>query len=305
MANWKYVSADDPLEIEAAQALRYRVFYDELRRHPLRRCCATGAISTASTTSPTIFLYSTGLWADGPEAVVGTYSLIRRDAAARKGGFYTASEYDIRTLETYPGEILELGRSCVAAEYRNRPTMQLLWRGIAAYVFHYDIALMFGCANLPGNDIDTIAPQLSYLAQHHAAPSLHVSVRALPSLYVDMNVLPADAIKPKEALMTLPPLIKGYLRLGGCVGDGAVIDRQFNTTDVCMIVGPTLSRTSTTSTINGKPGNTYREPASRRWSGRRVRAKVLAAGPPADGLSAPWDDGERPISPSAFGRRSG
>ncbi len=227
--------ADDPLEIEAAQALRYRVFYDELAASPSPEMLRDRRDFDGFDDVADHLLVLDRTLGRGPEAVVGTYRLIRRDAAARKGGFYTASEYDIRTLETYPGEILELGRSCVAAEYRNRPTMQLLWRGIAAYVFHFDIALMFGCASLPGNDIDTIAPQLSYLAQHHAAPS-HVSVRALPSLYVDMNVLPADAIKPKEALMTLPPLIKGYLRLGGCVGDGAVIDRQFNTTDVCMIV---------------------------------------------------------------------
>ena len=68
------------------------------------------------------------------------------------------------------GEILELGRSCVDAAYRNRPAMQLLWRGIAAYVFHYDIALMFGCASLPGTDPDALAVPLSYLHHHHLAP---------------------------------------------------------------------------------------------------------------------------------------
>ena len=227
--------ANDPLEIEAAQALRYRVFYDELSAAPSPEMLQDRRDFDEFDDVADHLLVIDRSLGHGPEAVVGTYRLIRREAAKLKGGFYTASEYDIRALEAYPGEILELGRSCVAAEYRNRPTMQLLWRGIAAYVFHYDIALMFGCASLPGNDISAIAPQLTYLAKHHAAPSA-ISVRALPALYVDMKVLPAEAINPKEALMTLPPLIKGYLRLGGCVGDGAVIDRQFNTTDVCMIV---------------------------------------------------------------------
>jgi putative hemolysin len=171
----------------------------------------------------------------GPDAVVGTYRLIRRPAAERAGRFYSAAEYDISTMVAYPGEILELGRSCVDASARNRPTMQLLWRGIAAYVFHYQIDLMFGCASLHGTDPDALAVPLSYLHYHHLAPPA-LRPRALPELYVDMRRLPPQAIDPAKALAELPPLIKGYLRLGGFVGDGAVIDRQFNTTDVSIVV---------------------------------------------------------------------
>ena len=171
----------------------------------------------------------------GADAVVGTYRLIRRDAAARLGAFYSAAEYDIGPLIAYPGEILELGRSCVDAGYRARPVMQLLWSGIAAYVFHYEIALMFGCASLPGIDPDALAVPLSYLYHHHLAPPA-LRARALPERYVEMRRLDAPAIDPMRTLATLPPLIKGYLRLGGFVGDGAVIDEQFNTTDVCIVV---------------------------------------------------------------------
>ena len=135
-------------------------------------------------------------------------------------------------MVAYPGEILELGRSCVDAAARNRPTMQLLWRGIAAYVFHHQIALMFGCASLPGTDPDALAVPLCYLYHHHLAPPA-LRPRALPERYVDMRRLATDAYRSGAALAELPPLIKGYLRLGGFVGDGAVIDRQFNTTDVC------------------------------------------------------------------------
>jgi putative hemolysin len=167
--------------------------------------------------------------------VVGTYRLIRRPAAAQFGSFYSAAEYDIAPLIAYPGEILELGRSCVDAGYRARPVMQLLWSGIAAYVFHYDIALMFGCASLPGTDPDALAAPLSYLYYHHLAPPA-LRARALPERFVDMRRLDPAALDPLRTLAGLPPLIKGYLRLGGFVGDGAVIDPEFNTTDVCVIV---------------------------------------------------------------------
>jgi putative hemolysin len=172
---------------------------------------------------------------DGPDSVVGTYRLVRQAAAARLGRFYSAGEYDIAMLEKFPGELLELGRSCTAQAYRSRAVMQLLWRGIAAYVFHYGIDLMFGCASLPGTDPDVLAPELTYLYTHHLAPEA-IRPRALASRYVAMQRCHTTLLQPRQIQMTLPPLIKGYLRLGGFVGDGAVIDHQFNTTDIAVIV---------------------------------------------------------------------
>jgi putative hemolysin len=169
------------------------------------------------------------------EAVVGTYRLIRRQAAQRLGGFYSAAEYDLRGLPDHPGEILELGRSCTDASARSGPAAKLLWRAISAYVFHHRIELMFGCASLSGTDPGTLALPLSYLHHFHRAPDA-LCVRALPDRYVGMDRLPKDAIDSTQAQALLPPLIKGYLRLGGFVGDGAVIDRQFNTTDVAIVV---------------------------------------------------------------------
>jgi putative hemolysin len=107
---------------------------------------------------------------EGASSVVGTYRQIRRSAAERHGGFYTTAEYDIAQLEALPGEILELGRSCVDAGYRTRPTMQLMWRGIAEYVFRHRILVMFGCASLPGTDPAALALPLSYLYHYHLAP---------------------------------------------------------------------------------------------------------------------------------------
>ena len=128
--------------------------------------------------------------------------------------------------------LLELGRSCILREYRSKPsTMQLLWRGVIVYDLRFSVDLMFGCASLHGTDPDALALPLSYLHHYHRMPE-GMRVRARPELYVEMNRIPKEAIDPKAALHALPPMIKGYLRAGASIGDGAVIDRQFGTTDV-------------------------------------------------------------------------
>jgi putative hemolysin len=232
--NLEVLLAPSPAYVDAAQALRYRVFYDEMAAVPTAEMAARRRDFDAFDDVCEHLLVIDHSRGEGPQAVVATYRLLRR-AAAERHGFYSAAEYDISKLVAYPGEILELGRSCVDAGYRNRPTMQLMWRGISSYVFEHDIALMFGCASLRGTDPEALAVPLSYLYHFHLAPET-LRPRAIPERYVDMNILPRDKIDAKRSLADLPPLIKGYLRLGGFVGDGAVIDFQFNTTDVCVVV---------------------------------------------------------------------
>jgi putative hemolysin len=227
--------AERPSEVAASQALRYRVFYEEMGAEPTTEMARARRDFDQFDEVADHLLVIDHARGTGPQSVIGTYRLIRRSAARRVGRFYSAEEYDISTMEAYPGEILELGRSCVDASARNRPTMQLLWRGIAAYVFRHQIDLMFGCASLPGTDPEALAVPLSYLYFHHLAPPA-LRPRALAERYVDMRRLATNAIAPAKAIAEMPPLIKGYLRLGGFVGDGAVIDRQFNTTDVSIVV---------------------------------------------------------------------
>ena len=222
-------------EIDAVQALRYRVFYQEMGA----RADAATAVSQRDrdafdAVADHLLVVDHAIGA-GAEGIIGTYRLIQREAAAQLGRFYSADEYDISPMLRFPGRILELGRSCVDEAYRGRAAMQLLWRGIAAYVFHYQIDLMFGCASLHGTDPDALAADLTYLYYNHLAPPA-VRPRALPHRYVDMRRMRPGLLDPMRALAQLPPLIKGYLRLGGFIGDGAVIDRQFNTTDVAVVV---------------------------------------------------------------------
>ena len=227
--------AESQTDIDAAQALRYRIFYESLGARAAQETARRRRDFDRFDEGCDHLLVLDRRSGGASGTVVGTYRLIRRQAAARLGGFYSAAEYELTPLLAYRGEILELGRSCVDAAYRQRPAMQLLWSGIAAYVFHYDIALMFGCASLPGTRPEALAIPLSYLHHHHLAPPA-LRPRALAHRYVDMRLLPARALDPVRARVDLPPLIKGYLRLGGFVGDGAVIDQDFNTTDVCIVV---------------------------------------------------------------------
>ncbi len=237
--------AEKASEVDAAQALRYRVFYEEMGAKPMPAMMARQR-DFDSFDDYCDHLLVIDHAKPKESCVVGTYRLIRRETASKHGSFYSANEYDITPLVGYPGEILELGRSCIDIEHRAVTVMQLLWKGLAGYVMQHDIKLMFGCASLPGTNPQDHALPLSYLYYHHLAPPA-LCAKALPDRYVDMRLLPRETFDPDKAFdslkmdprsggNSLPPLIKGYLRVGGYVGDGAVIDEQFNTTDVCVIV---------------------------------------------------------------------
>ena len=227
--------AANEAEIVAAQHLRYRVFYSEMGAKPTPEMAAqTSDFDDFDPFCDHLLVLDTAL-GDGPKAVVATYRLLRRAMGEKIGRFYTAGEYDISKIVATDLRFMELGRSCVDERYRTRSTMNLLWSGIAAYVRENDVELMFGCASMPGVDPDLLNIHLGYLHHWHLAPA-ELRPRALPDLYVPMDRVSKDKIDPKRALAQLPPLVKGYLRLGGFVGDGAVIDHQFNTTDVCVMV---------------------------------------------------------------------
>lgn len=227
--------AQNAAEIDAAQALRYRIFFEEMKARPSPEIAARQRDFDAFDEVCDHLLVLDRRRGEGPGSIVGTYRLIRRTAAARMGRFYSSAEYDISKMIDYPGEVLELGRSCIARDARNTATMQMLWRGIALYAYHYDIRVMFGCASFPGTDPSQHAAALSYLHHRHLAPP-EIRVRALEHRYIKMDMLAPGSYDERKAMARVPPLIKGYLRLGGFVGDGAVIDAEFNTTDVFIMV---------------------------------------------------------------------
>jgi putative hemolysin len=236
--------AESEYEVEEAQRLRYRVFYEEMSAVPTPEMRAERRdFDRYDEFCDHLLVVDRNLRSGQSEpAVVGTYRLLRGEVAALHGGYYTSSEYDLAPMvhANPPGtRFLELGRSCVLKAYRAKPiTMQSLWRGIVLYVDRFAIDVMFGCGSLPGTNPDALALPLSYLHHFHRAPE-GCRLRARPELYVEMNRMPKEAIDPREGLRTLPPMVKGYVRAGSYIGDGAVIDRQFGTTDV-LIYFPVL-----------------------------------------------------------------
>lgn len=224
-------------EIDAAQKLRYHVFYEEMSAKPDAETLARKRDFDRFDDFCDHLLVIDHKLGDSLDAVVGCYRLLRQDVAEKNGGFYTASEYDIAPLLARAGadmQFLELGRSCVLPPYRNKPTVELLWQGIIRYLSLHKLDVMFGCASFNTTNPDEIALPLSYL--HHefsAPPEWHV--RALPDRYVEMNRVAKEDVNARDAIRAVPPMIKGYLRAGCYIGDGAVVDEQFGTTDVLII----------------------------------------------------------------------
>lgn len=226
-------------EIRQAQKLRYRVFFeeggalaDETARLIKRDVCRFDAVC-----DHLIVVDHATRDKRGRPRLVGAYRLLRQQAALANFGFYSAGEFDLAPLlARHPAKnFLELGRSCVAADYRGKRALELLWRGIWAYVRHHRIDAMFGCASFAGADPAAHRDALAFLCERAparaewrapAAPGQGVAIAALT---------PRDA-PAVSALRALPPLVKGYWRIGAQFGAEAVVDAKFGTTDIFVIM---------------------------------------------------------------------
>jgi len=228
--------ARTPAEIEKAQEVRYRVFHEELGAY-MGDGIERRDIDSFDAVCDHMLVIDTSLPGDELSRIVGTYRLLREEMALASGGFYSSGEFDLQSLvKRQPGKrFLELGRSCVLPEYRSKRTIEVLWQGIWAYVNHYGIGVMAGCASFHGTVPAAHAEALSFLA-HHCRASAEWDVRAVPARHASMDLMPPEALDARSALASMPPLIKGYLRLGAKVGDGCVVDHEFGTTDVFMIL---------------------------------------------------------------------
>ncbi len=225
-------------EVRQAQKLRYQIFYEEGSAIPNpARLLARRDIDSYDAICEHLLVIDHAAQERRAPAVVGTYRLLRQPLAENYGGFYTAREFEIGPLLARHSQLqfLELGRSCVMAPYRNKRTVELLWHGIHAYVSQNHCDVLIGCASMEGTNPERLALPLSFLHHYSRAPEAW-QARALPHRHVEMNRMAKEAVNPKDALRALPPLIKGYLRLGCYIGDGAVIDEEFGTTDVLIVL---------------------------------------------------------------------
>ena len=227
--------ASSEAQVRAAQRLRYKVFYLEMGAKASKE---THKARRDFDEYDDICDHVMVIDHDKNKKVVGTYRILRRSQLPPGMDFYTQNEYDVsRALKYFKGEIMELGRSCVDRAYRTRSPMPLLWRAIGASVAFYNVEAMFGCASFPGYRYKIHATHLAYLYHYHLAPKeFRPKARKKGRRAKPMNLIDKYHLDKRECLTTLPPLIKGYLRLGGMVGNGAYKDKQYNTTDVCIIL---------------------------------------------------------------------
>ena len=227
--------ARDERDLRAAQRLRYRVFVEELgAAHPGVDHAARLEQDAFDARFEHLLLIDTRRDGARLDDVVGVYRILT-DARAGTGRFYSEDEYDLTPLRASGLRLMELGRSCVDRDYRGGTAMLHLWAGLAREVTRRGIEILFGVASFHGTDTAALSRPLAYLHRHHLAPP-GLRVHAVGQGAVTMDPDPCRPIDRRAAMAGVPPLIKAYLRLGGHVGEGAWIDRGFNTTDVCLVM---------------------------------------------------------------------
>lgn len=239
--NFEVRLARSKQEIEAGQKLRYKVFFEEMGAKPCERVeNEKRDFDNFDEVCDHLLAFDNSK--SGEERVIATYRLLREEFVKKKEDFYSSSEFDLTNLYNDhfrklmgDRQLLELGRSCVREEYRTNAVMHLMWKFIARYIDKHKIAYLFGCASLPGMDQNKLKMPLSYLYQQHKTPDEY-NIPAVKELYQKMDHLKEEEYNRKEAIRALAPLIRGYLRLGCYIGDGAVIDEQFGTTDVFILL---------------------------------------------------------------------
>ncbi|MBT8459692.1 MAG: GNAT family N-acetyltransferase [Boseongicola sp.] len=173
--------------------------------------------------------------AEALDHVVGVYRLLDGVGAAAAGQYYSEEEYDLSVLRASGRKLLELGRSCLHSEYRGGMAMYHIWNALAGIVAEEEIDVLFGVASFHGTDTSAHAEALSLLHHQHLAPE-DLRVRARAEHFEAIDLVPDAEIDRVAAMRGVPALIKAYLRLGGVIGEGAFVDRPFNTIDVCLLL---------------------------------------------------------------------
>ena len=236
-------------EIRKAQRLRWEVFVHQggaavdYKAHLRRRdICPYDRLCDHLIVVDTAFRTKRG-WLK--PRVVGTYRLLRQDVAEAHSGFYSASEFDIDALiARHPGKrFLELGRSCTLPDYRSKRVLELLWRGLWMYAHHHSVDVMIGCASIHGTDVTAHKDILAHISKGALArddwrvapkPGINLSIADYAGTDCIGGLASGQADTARR--VSIPPLVKGYLRLGARFGEGVFLDWRFGTTDVLVIL---------------------------------------------------------------------
>ena len=209
-------------EIRQAQRLRYAVFGEEMGAR-----VAGAALGLDRDRFDPFCDHLIVRERDGGR-VVGTYRMLPPGQRRRAGGWYCAGEFDVGGLEAFGDEVVEIGRACVHPAYRSGRVISLLWTGLLRYVLAHGCAYLIGCASLDTVDGGHIAASICrHLLQHHLAPPPWRAVPRRAFVLEGWREIP-DA--------PLPPLLKGYLRLGAQACGEPAWDGDFDTADVLMVL---------------------------------------------------------------------
>lgn len=168
---------------------------------------------------------------DNTGEYVGCYRMLPPPGAIAAGGLYTATEFDVSALDTLRPSLVEMGRAVVRADHRNGAVVLLMWGGILAYLDHSGYDYVTGCVSVPiqGGPDEAPASQIrgvrDFVNKRHAS---EYKVRPYRPVIIDGKLL--DDIEP-PARVTVPPLMRGYLRLGAKVCGDPAYDPDFGVGD--------------------------------------------------------------------------
>lgn len=217
--------ASGPLDVRAAQRLRYRVFGEEMGVK------LNGANLGLDLDPLDDYCDHLLVWDDETEIVVGTYRILPPRLARAAGGFYSEAEFDLSRLAPLRDGIAEVGRACVHPDHRRGAVIKELWSGLLEYLIRGGFEHAMGCASIPAADGGHIAATLCRrLLQEHLGPNEQRVFPRRAFVMEGWDEVP-DAV--------LPPLIKGYLRLGARVCGNPAWDPSFRTADLLLLLSIT------------------------------------------------------------------
>jgi putative hemolysin len=159
---------------------------------------------------------------------VATTRLLDNEGAARAGGFYSETEFDLGAIRTLGGRFLEIGRTCIHRDYRRGAALPVLWQGLARFTMVDDIDYLFGCASIPiEGGMSYVYGVADFLRAHHFAPE---QLRVEPRVPLG----PRKGEASVEAIV--PTLLKAYLRQGAVICGEPCLDEDFGVADVFVLV---------------------------------------------------------------------
>jgi len=228
--------ADSKNEIKSAQKLRYQVFFSERNKKKIFNIDNFRKDSDKydNYCDHIVVIHKKSKFSKNK--IVGTYRLLKQSVAENKSGFYSSEEYDLTKLlnSNKYFNMLELSRSCISKDFRNKNVLQLMWKEIYKYIENNKVDAMFGTASFLDTNLYNLSNQLIYLNNSHKMPN-EIMVNALDKCRAKIDY--SRNIKMNLKLVkSLPTLIKGYLKLNAYIGDGAVVDHKFKTTDIFVFL---------------------------------------------------------------------